>query len=127
VSLRSPLGRAVGHGSAKDGVSHWWVQRLTAVALLPLTLWFVFALLGLPGLDYLTVRSWVGEGWNPVWLSLLIGALCWHSVLGVQVVVEDYVPAKGAKVALLLGSTFLHLLLAAAGIFAVLKIAVSGL
>jgi succinate dehydrogenase / fumarate reductase membrane anchor subunit len=127
VSLRSPLGRAVGHGSAKDGVSHWWVQRLTALALVPLTLWFLLALLGLPALDYPSVHSWIGEGWNPVFIVLLVLALTWHSALGVQVVIEDYVHGKPIKIASLLASTFVHLGLAAAGVYAVLKIAFTGL
>ncbi len=125
MSLRSPLGRVAGLGSAKDGVSHWWMQRVTAVALVPLTLWFLFALLGLPAYDYLTVRSWVGAGWAPVFLVLLVAALSYHSALGVQVVIEDYVPVKPVKVGALLASTFFHLIIAAAGIFAIVKIALA--
>ena len=123
MSLRSPIGRALGRGSAKSGVSHWWVQRLTAVALVPLTVWFAFAVVHLPTSDYEAVRAWVASGINPVLLLQLIGALTWHSALGVQVVLEDYVHAKGLKVVSLLASTFLHLLLAAAGLYAVLRIA----
>ncbi len=126
MSLRTPLGRVLGHGSAKEGVSHWWVQRISSIALVPLTLWFVFALLGLPSFDYLTVRSWMGASWTPVFLVLLVGTLCYHSWLGVQVVFEDYIHTKGRKVAALLGSSFLHAVLGAAGIFAVLKIAFQG-
>ena len=89
MSLRSPIGRALGRGSAKSGVSHWWVQRLTAVALVPLTVWFAFAVVHLPTSDYEAVRAWVASGINPVLLLQLIGALAWHSALGVQVVLED--------------------------------------
>jgi len=123
MSLRSPIGRALGRGSAKSGVSHWWVQRLTAVALVPLTVWFAFAVVHLPTSDYEAVRAWVASGINPVLLLLLIGALAWHSALGVQVVLEDYVHAKGLKLAALLASTLLHALLAVAGVYAVLRIA----
>jgi succinate dehydrogenase / fumarate reductase membrane anchor subunit len=126
VSLRTPLGRVLGHGSAKEGVSHWWVQRLSSVALVPLTLWFIFALLGLPDFDYLTVRAWMGAGWTPVFLVLLVGTLAYHSWLGVQVVIEDYVHTKGAKVAALTGSSFVHAIVGAASVFAVLKIAFQG-
>ena len=126
MSLRSPLGRVLGHGAARDGVSHWWMQRVTAVALVPLTLWFAFSLLSLPTFDYSTVRSWLGEGWSPVLAVLLLLVLAVHSSLGVQVVVEDYVHARGAKMATLLGSTFLHAVAAAAGVFAILKIAFAG-
>ncbi len=125
MSLRSPLGRVAGLGSAKDGVSHWWMQRVTAVALVPLTLWFLFSLLSLPAYDYLTVRSWVGLGWSPVFLVLLIVALSYHSALGLQVVIEDYVHLKPVKVGALLASTFVHLIVAVAGIFAILKIALA--
>ncbi|NBU25085.1 MAG: succinate dehydrogenase, hydrophobic membrane anchor protein [Gammaproteobacteria bacterium] len=123
MSLRSPLGRVLGRGSAKSGVSHWWAQRVTAVALVPLTVWFAFSVVHLPTSDHEAVRAWVGSGIHPVLLLLLIGTLTWHSALGVQVVLEDYVHAKGLKVASLLASTFAHLLLAAAGAYAVLRIA----
>jgi succinate dehydrogenase / fumarate reductase membrane anchor subunit len=126
MTLRSPLGRVLGHGSAKEGVSHWWVQRLSSIALVPLTLWFLFALLGLPSFDYLTVRSWMGASWTPVFLVLLVGTLCYHSWLGVQVVIEDYVHGHGTKLVSLLGSSFVHAIVGAAGIFAVLKIAFQG-
>ena len=126
MSLRTPLGRVLGLGSAKEGVSHWWVQRVTSAALIPLTLWFVFALLGLPDLDYLTVRSWMGGGWTPVFLLLLVVTACYHSWLGLQVVFEDYVHTKAIKVAALFGSTFLHAIVAVASVFAVLKIAFQG-
>jgi succinate dehydrogenase / fumarate reductase, membrane anchor subunit len=123
VSLRSPLGRVVGDGAAKDGVAHWSMQRLTALALVPLTVWFLLALLALPGFDYASVRSWVASGWTPVLMVLLIGTLSYHSALGVQVVIEDYVPSKPGKAAALVACAFIHIAAAAAGLFAVLKIA----
>ena len=122
MSLRSPLGRVLGHGSAKEGVHHWWVQRLTSVALIPLSVWFVVSLLSLPSLDYTTVVTWMAHGWTAVLLVLFIAVTTWHSKLGVQVVVEDYVHG-GAKTLSLILSTFLHTLVAAAAIFAVLKVA----
>jgi succinate dehydrogenase / fumarate reductase membrane anchor subunit len=126
MSLRTPLGRVLGHGSAKEGVSHWWLQRVSSVALVPLTLWFIFALLGLPSFDYLTVRSWMGAGWTPVFLLLLVATLTYHSWLGVQVVLEDYVHTKLNKTLALTGSSFLHAIVGAASVFAVLKIAFQG-
>ncbi len=123
MSLRSPLGKALGKGSAKDGFSHWWAQRVTAIALVPLTLWFVFSVLGLPDHGYSTVRSWLGAGLTPILLLLLVGALSYHSALGVQVVIEDYIHSKPAKVAALLGSSFAHFFVAAACAFALLKVA----
>lgn len=123
MSLQSPLTRVRGHGAAKSGVSHWWLQRVTAIALLPLTVWFVVQVLGLPSLAFDEVRSWVAGGWTPVLLILLIGTTTWHSALGVQVVLEDYVKPKSVKVAALLTSTLIHALVAVAGVYAVLRIA----
>lgn len=123
MSLRSPLGKVLGRGSAKQGVSHWWVQRVSAVALVPLSLWFAYQFVHLPMSDYDAVRGWIASGFNPAWLSLFIGAVAVHSSLGVQVVIEDYVPHTGAKVAALLANTFLHIVVAVAGVYAVLRIA----
>ncbi len=121
----TPLGRALGMGSAKDGTGHWWAQRVSAVALVPLGLWFVFglaALIGGGGSDYLSVVDWIGDPVNAVALILFIATLCYHSMLGIQVVIEDYVHGW-VKVASLLLQKFAHAIAAAAGIFAVLKIA----
>lgn len=123
MSLRSPLGKALGRGSAKSGVSHWWWQRVTAVALVPLSIWFLVALLGLPSLDLATVSLWIGSGWTPVFLLLFVWALAAHSALGVQMVIEDYVYAKGAQLVALLAVDFLHAVIAVAGSYAVLRIA----
>jgi succinate dehydrogenase / fumarate reductase membrane anchor subunit len=123
VSLRSPLGVVLGRGSAGGGVAHWWAQRLSALALVPLTVWFLVALVRLPLADYAAVTIWIAAGWNPVWLALLLAALCWHSRLGVQVVVEDYVHAPAVKLAALLFNSGAHAVLVAAGAYALLRIA----
>lgn len=123
MSLRSPVGRVLGLGSAGEGVGHWWTQRVTSVALLLLGLWFVYALVSLPDLGYATVTGWIASPLNAVLLSLLIGTTVHHSLLGVQVVVEDYVGHHGWKIATMLALSFLHYVLAALGIFAVLRIA----
>lgn len=122
MSLRTPLGRVLGHGAAKEGVHHWWVQRLTAVALIPLSVWFVVAIMSLPSLDYATVHAWVAQSWTSLLLILFIAIATWHSKLGAQVVIEDYVRG-GLKTLSLIVSTFAHTLVAAAAIFAVLKVA----
>jgi len=122
MSLRTPLGRVLGKGAAKEGVHHWWVQRVTSVALIPLAISFVVALIALPGLDYATVHAWVHQSWTAVLLVLFIGLASWHSKLGLQVVIEDYVRGSSKTIALIL-STFAHTLIAAASIFAVLKVA----
>ena len=122
MSLRSPLGRVLGTGSAKEGVHHWWMQRLTSIALVPLTIWFVVSLLSLPSFEHVTVISWIAQSWTALLLVLFILVATWHSQLGVRVVIEDYVHG-GAKTLTLVLITFMHALIAAAGVFAVLKVA----
>jgi succinate dehydrogenase / fumarate reductase membrane anchor subunit len=123
MSLRSPVGRVLGLGSAGEGSGHWWTQRVSSVALVLLGLWFVFSLLRMPDVSYGAVTGWIGSPVNAVLLALLIGTMVYHSMLGVQVVVEDYVSHHGAKIVTLLLLNFLHYVLAALGIFAVLRIA----
>jgi len=122
MSLRSPLGRVLGTGSAKEGVHHWWVQRLTSIALVPLTIWFVVSLLSLPSFEHVTVITWMAQSWTALLLVLFILVATWHSQLGVRVVVEDYVHG-GAKTLTFVLITFIHAFVAAAGVFAVLKVA----
>lgn len=123
MSLRSPVGRVLGLGSAKEGVAHWWSQRVTAAALVLLGLWFVASLLCLDDFSHGTVLAWLSVPRNAVLASLLIGTAAYHSQLGVQVVVEDYIANKGWKIVTLLLVNFLHLALAALGVFSVLRIA----
>lgn len=123
MSLRSPVGRVLGLGSAGEGVGHWWTQRVTSVALVLLGLWFVFALIALPDRGYDTVTAWIHEPLNAVLLSLLIGTAVHHSLLGVQVVVEDYVSNHGARIVTMLALQFIHFVLGALAIFSVLRIA----
>ncbi len=127
MSLRSPLSRARGLGSAKHGVHHFWVQRVSAVALIPLALWLVFsiAMLAAKGGSYEAVRYWAGYPSVAVTLVLFLAAAVYHSVLGVQVVIEDYVSSEGWKIAALLLSKLLHVVVAVSAIFAVLKIALA--
>ena len=126
MSLRSPIGRVLGLGAAKEGVSHWWSQRVTSVALLLLGLWFVASLLRMPGFGYEVVITWIALPVNSVLLLLLIGSLVYHSHLGVQVVVEDYVHHHGLKIATMMLLTFAHVAVAALASFAVLRIAFGG-
>lgn len=122
MSLRSPLGRVLGLGTAKDGTSHWWGQRVSAVALLLLGLWFAFELASAPGFSHAEVVTAIGRPLNAILLLLLSVTMAYHSYLGIQVVIEDYVHAPGLKVAALIFSRFAHVLLAVAAVFAVLKI-----
>jgi succinate dehydrogenase / fumarate reductase membrane anchor subunit len=125
MSLRSPLGRVLGLGSAKEGVHHWWVQRLTSVALVPLGVWFTVSLLSLPSLEHTTVIAWMAQSWTSLLLILFVLIGTWHSQLGLRVVVEDYVHG-GAKTVVLVIVTFAHTLIAVAGVFAILKVAFGG-
>jgi succinate dehydrogenase membrane anchor subunit len=122
MSLRSPLSRVLGMGSAKDGTAHWWAQRVTAIALVPLTLWLGFSLLALPDLYFETVRTWLSVPISGFLAVLLVAVLSYHSYLGTQVIVEDYVAAAGSKVLILLLMKFLYVLCAGSGIFAILHV-----
>lgn len=123
MSLKSPLGRVLGLGSAGTGTEHWLAQRLSAVALLPLTIWFAISLLALPGLDFYTVTAWVAAPVRAIFLSLLVVALVYHSSLGTQVVAEDYVHTPGLRVVVLALLRLLHVAMAVAGVFAIFLIA----
>jgi succinate dehydrogenase / fumarate reductase membrane anchor subunit len=123
MSLRSPLGRVLGLGSAKDGTAHWWSQRVSAVALIPLTLWFMISLLALPALDYTTVRDWLSVHFSGFLAALLVAVLTHHSYLGTSVVVEDYVHSAGTKLVSLLLLRFVHVLVGGVSIFAILRVA----
>lgn len=125
MSLRSPLGHARGLGSAKDGTHHFWVQRVSAIALVPLTLWFVFSVASLRGASFEAVHWWVSYPAVAITLVLFIATALYHSMLGVQVVIEDYVGGEGMKLTTLLLSKFFHVAVAVAAIFAVLKVALS--
>jgi len=123
VSLRAPLAKVLNHGAAHDGVNHWWVQRVTALALAPLVIWLLYQLLSLPDASYVSVTEWIRHSWNAVLLSFVVLLASWHGWLGVQMVVEDYEHRPLPKIGILVLSTFVHALLAASGIYAVLRIA----
>jgi succinate dehydrogenase / fumarate reductase membrane anchor subunit len=121
--LRNPLQRARGLGSAKEGVGHWWNQRLTAIALVFLVLWFVVLVLGLLGHDYQAVRASIARPWNAVLMVAFIVAAFWHSVLGLQVVIEDYVHTRWVEVTSMIVIKLLAVAGVISGVFAVLRIA----
>ena len=125
MSRRSSLGAVLGLGSAKEGVGHWWAQRISAVALIPLGLWLLFSiamLVGSDNSDFLGVTDWIAAPFNAVLIILFIGTVTYHSTLGVQVVIEDYVHGALKVVSLVL-QKFAHIVVAAVGIFSVLRIA----
>ena len=124
--LRSKLGHVRGLGSTREGVHHWWAQRMSAVALLPLSLWFIYSLITLTGSDYASFHSWMSEFGNAVFTVLFVVAMFHHAQLGLTVVIEDYVHSELWKMGLLLVVKYGAVLFAASGIFAVLKISLAG-
>lgn len=121
--MRNPLARARGLGSAKEGVSHWLLQRVTAVGLVFLTVWFVITVLTLMHSDYATARGTIAQPWNAVLLIALIATMFRHAVLGLQVVIEDYVHTRWLEMTALVLIKFIAVLAALAGVLAVLRIA----
>jgi len=121
-SMRSALRTVSGMGSARDGTAHWWAQRLSAVALVPLSLWMLIALLTLPDLGYADVRGWLARPVDGFFAALCVATLAYHSWLGTTVIAEDYVHGRSAKLITLVALRFAHLLVGAAGIFAILRL-----
>jgi len=122
--LRTPLARVRGLGSAHDGTHHFIVQRLTALALIPLALWLVISLICRAGATHDEFTAWISSFPVALGLVLLLGATFWHASLGLQVVVEDYVHGKGTRILSLVAIKFACFTLAVAGILSVILIAV---
>ena len=120
--MRSQLGRARGLGAAKSGAGHWWVQRVTGVALIPLSLWFVYAALRLVGASHEELLAWIGGPIPVVLLIALVLANFYHLALGLQVVIEDYVPGDTARMATLLVIKGVIVLLTLACLISILKL-----
>jgi len=123
--MRSPLARAIGLGSAKEGVGAWWAERVSAIALVPLTLWFAASIIAHTGSDYSTSIAWLRTPFATALMILLLLALFHHTALGLQVVIEDYVHS-GVKFAAVIAVRFGCFALATVGIMAVLSVAFSG-
>jgi succinate dehydrogenase / fumarate reductase, membrane anchor subunit len=122
VKSKSPLGTVLGLGG-HSGTHHWWMQRVTSIALALLGPWFVVRALTLPDYGYATVHATLARPHNAVLMILLLITVAHHSAAGVAVVIEDYVPSKGKKLAALVVAQFLHWVLAAYAVLAVLKVA----
>jgi len=122
-AFRTELGRVRGLGAAKEGVQHWWMQRVSAVALVPLTLWFVSTVVAHTGADYATTRAWLGSPVTFGLMVLLVGATFYHAQLGLQVVIEDYIHGEAWKIAFILLTKLASLVLALSAIVALLVIA----
>ncbi|MCA0302688.1 MAG: succinate dehydrogenase, hydrophobic membrane anchor protein [Proteobacteria bacterium] len=124
--LRTPLARARGLGSAHTGLHHWWMQRLTAIALVPLVVWFAVSLVMMSGADQDVVRAWIGSPFVMVLLILTIVVGLHHGQLGLQVVIEDYIHGEGRKLALILLVRFVAVLSGLAATVAILRIGFGG-
>ena len=126
MSLRSPLSKAVGLGSAKHGFSHWWWQRVTALALVPLTLWFVYSVVCLLGSDHIIAAQWLSSPINATVMLLFVLTALYHAQTGVQVVIEDYIHTKWLNLSLLLCVKFASVAMAVLAIISVLKVVLGG-
>jgi succinate dehydrogenase / fumarate reductase membrane anchor subunit len=123
-TLRTPLGRARGMGSAKGGTHHWWMQRVTSIALLPLTIWLVFSLALMPDSTWQEATAWIGRPFNAVLLLAFLAAAFHHTASGLQVVIEDYLRGDLARMGALLAAKGLCALLWLTATLAVLRIAI---
>ncbi len=121
-SMRTPLGRVRGLGSARSGTEHFWMQRVTAVANVPLSLFVVGLIITTAGSNYAAVKATLGSPLVAIPLILFVVSATWHMRLGMQMIIEDYVPAEGTKVVLLLANTFFSVAVGMGCVFAILKL-----
>ncbi len=126
MEMRSDLGRVRGLGSTNDGVHHWKLQRITGIALVPLTIWFIYSVIALTGADLSQFKTWIGTGANPVLMSLLIFTMFHHAQLGIQVVVEDYISGELTKITLILLTKFTAVIFGGYSIYAVMRLTFGG-
>jgi len=125
MSVRTPLARARGLGAAHGGTHHWWIQRATAVVMVPLILWFAFSLAALGAADHATASAWLAHPVNAVLALVLIAAMFHHLHLGLQVIIEDYIHSRWVKFAALILQKFFTIIFGFGAAFAVLKVALS--
>ena len=123
--FRTPLSRVKGLGSAKEGTDHFWVQRLTAIALVPLVLWLAFSIASLPSMEYVAIREWLSQPFNAIVMILFMTAGFYHSRLGLQMIIEDYIGSHGPRTAAIIAVTFIAVALGITGVFSVLRIALA--
>ena len=123
MDYRTPIARARGLGSAREGTHHWWMQRITAIALVPLAVWLVASVVAIGTADHAQTVHWIRSPAVSIGLLLAIAALFHHAQLGLQVVIEDYVGAEWKKIAALIAMKLLAVALAASAAFCVLKVA----
>jgi len=126
MSLRSDLGRVRGLGSANEGTSHWWAQRVTAIALIPLSLWFIYSAVTLVGIDRAGFKVWLNAPGSILLMTLFVIALFYHMQLGLQVVIEDYVHNERNKIVSLVLNKLVAVFFAVSSIIALIKVAFGG-
>ncbi len=122
MSLRTPLGHVRGLGSAKEGTHHWWAQRLTAIALIPLCVWLIYSLVSMTGMEHSVVIEWIDSPIVTVLLILFIFTLFYHAQLGIQIVIEDYIESEVLKISSIILNKFVMLFAGLVSIVAVLKV-----
>ena len=122
MSIRTPIGRVRGHGSARSGTGRFWHQRVTALANVPLTIAFVVIIISLLGSSHARVTQILGSPLVAILMVLFIGSATYHMKLGMQVIIEDYVHDEKWKLAALIGNTFFAIAVAAASVYSLLKI-----
>ena len=121
--MKTHLARVRGLGSAKEGSHHWWMQRLTAIALIPLTVWFAISIIGIVGADHAAVVNWFSSPVISIFMILFVSTMVYHSTLGVQVVIEDYIHKERWKFGLLIALKFLGITLGVVAVLSILKLA----
>lgn len=122
MGIRTPLARVRGLGSAKDGTHHWWMQRVTAVAMIPLMIWLVASLIGFTFSDQAAIATWLQSPCNALLMTLFLLTACYHGKLGMQVVIEDYIHCKCSLTALLMVNAFAFIVLGAMTLLAIIKL-----
>ena len=123
MSLEAPLARAKGLGSAKEGIAHWWMQRVTSILLVPLIVWGAFMVAVVGNLDHANLLAAIANPLNAIVIITLLIIVCYHAALGLQVVIEDYVHLRYLKMTAIVLTYFVSFMLALIGIASVIKIA----
>ncbi|MCX7279971.1 MAG: succinate dehydrogenase, hydrophobic membrane anchor protein [Alphaproteobacteria bacterium] len=122
-SAETPLHKVRGMGSSHSGTGHFWHERVTSVALIPLTLWFGYVMLGLAGTSEVTALQFLAHPWNAILMGAFVAFSLWHAYLGLQVVVDDYIHTPGTKIFLMLAIRFSVIAITVTCIFAIARIA----
>jgi succinate dehydrogenase / fumarate reductase membrane anchor subunit len=122
-SAQTPLHKVQGMGSSHSGTGHFWHERLTSVALIPLSLWFLYVMLGLSDTSEVTALQFLAHPWNAILMGAFVCFSLWHAYLGLQVVVDDYIHTAGTKIFLMLVIRFGVIAIGATSLFAIVRIA----